>query len=440
MADVFCNNCGHKNPLGANFCSSCGTPLEQELDDPTTITFQVEGAGARVPTTTSPSISTTSRPTAACWSSCAVRSPAPASRSPRTSPPPAATRRPTCSSTTSRCRAATPSSCGPARASGSATSGSLNGTYLNRERVDDARPDQRRRDPDRQLQAGVLRRALTDLVSESTLPHLSIGEVLALLQPEFPDVTISKIRFLESQGLLDPERTPSGYRKFYDDDIARLRWILTQQRDHFLPLKVIKDRLAEATAVGGRAPTTIAGRRRGRGAAPSRRLPPRERRGRRPRVPSRRATGLPSPMPSPAGPRNASTRARRQVLDSGPSDLSFTAAELAGAAGMTEREIERLESFGLLDGRTIGREVIYDGDALVVARLAAAFLERGLEPRHLRMFKVAAEREAGVYEQLVTPLTRQRNPESRRRGRAPPRRAGRPRPPASIGAAAPGRS
>ena len=73
--------------------------------------------------------------------------------------------------------------------------------------------------------------------------HLSIGEVLSLLQDEFPDVTISKIRFLESQGLLDPERTPSGYRKFYEADVRRLRWILTEQRDKFLPLKVIKDRL-----------------------------------------------------------------------------------------------------------------------------------------------------------------------------------------------------
>src|SRR5207302_7445681 len=77
----------------------------------------------------------------------------------------------------------------------------------------------------------------------ATRPYLSIGEVLTLLKDEFPDVTISKIRFLESQGLLDPERTPSGYRKFYDPDITRLRWILEQQRDHFLPLKVIKDKL-----------------------------------------------------------------------------------------------------------------------------------------------------------------------------------------------------
>ena len=73
--------------------------------------------------------------------------------------------------------------------------------------------------------------------------HLSIGEVLQLLQDEFPDVTISKIRFLESQGLIDPERTPSGYRKFYDRDVERLRFILREQKEHFLPLKVIKDRL-----------------------------------------------------------------------------------------------------------------------------------------------------------------------------------------------------
>ena len=80
----------------------------------------------------------------------------------------------------------------------------------------------------------------------SDRPYLSIGEVLALVKDEFPDVTISKIRFLESQGLIDPERTPSGYRKFYEADVDRLRWILRQQREHFLPLKVIKGRLAGA--------------------------------------------------------------------------------------------------------------------------------------------------------------------------------------------------
>ncbi len=93
-------------------------------------------------------------------------------------------------------------------------------------------------------------------------PFLSIGEVLSLLKDEFPDVTISKIRFLESQGLLDPERTPSGYRKFYEDDVDRLRWILRQQREHFLPLKVIKGRLA----------AEVPARRRRRRPAPSRRV------------------------------------------------------------------------------------------------------------------------------------------------------------------------
>src|SRR5205823_11581512 len=97
----------------------------------------------------------------------------------------------------------------------------------------------------RQVQARVLlRNGRGGLIRAMvTRPYLSIGEVLTLLKDEFPDVTISKIRFLESQGLLDPERTPSGYRKFYDNDVARLRWILRQQREHFLPLKVIKGRL-----------------------------------------------------------------------------------------------------------------------------------------------------------------------------------------------------
>ena len=79
----------------------------------------------------------------------------------------------------------------------------------------------------------------------STRTYLSIGDVLTLLREEFPDVTISKIRFLESQGLVNPERSPSGYRKFFDHDVERLRWVLRQQREHFLPLKVIRDRLAD---------------------------------------------------------------------------------------------------------------------------------------------------------------------------------------------------
>ena len=86
---------------------------------------------------------------------------------------------------------------------------------------------------------------------EAGSPHHSIGDVLGMLREEFPDITISKIRFLESQGLIDPERTPSGYRKFYDADVARLRWILHQQKEHFLPLKVIKGRLEQLELGGG---------------------------------------------------------------------------------------------------------------------------------------------------------------------------------------------
>jgi DNA-binding transcriptional MerR regulator len=248
------------------------------------------------------------------------------------------------------------------------------------------------------------------MVSERS--HLSIGEVLALLQLDFPDVTISKIRFLESQGLLDPERTPSGYRKFYDEDIERLRWILEQQRDHFLPLRVIKDRLAVARAEGDAPPvsgptageqpaaatTTAAAATTSPSADPARAALA--------EALDRRAT-----LPSPDDP----GRHERRVLDAGATDLAFTRDELAAACELGEAELERLESFGLLGGRKIGREIVFDGDALVVARLAGAFLRYGLEARHLRMFKVAAEREAGVYEQLVASMMRQRNTEARQK-------------------------
>src|SRR5690606_25690208 len=111
------------------------------------------------------------------------------------------------------------------------------------------RAPRRRRAADRHLQAALPVWPSVS-VAMGDRSHLSIGEVLSLLQDDFPDVTISKIRFLESQGLLDPERTPSGYRKFYEPDIERLRWILRHQRDHFLPLKVIRERLDDAAKAG----------------------------------------------------------------------------------------------------------------------------------------------------------------------------------------------
>ncbi len=252
--------------------------------------------------------------------------------------------------------------------------------------------------------------------------HLSIGEVLSLLQDDFPDVTISKIRFLESQGLLDPERTPSGYRKFYEADIERLRWILRHQRDHFLPLKVMKDRLEEAADAGPRRPARrAAGPAACRGPVPvrgHRSAPPPTAHEpasvaevmeastdgpRRPRAATRPAPTMPS-LP---------VRPSVNPLDAGPTGVSFTLEELAEASGLTARQLGELTRYGLLMGHTVAGDTFYDGDALIVARTAAGFVRFGIEARHLRMYKVAAEREAGFMEQVVMPLLKQRNPTAR---------------------------
>jgi DNA-binding transcriptional MerR regulator len=221
---------------------------------------------------------------------------------------------------------------------------------------------------------------------------LSIGEVLELLKEEFPDITISKIRFLESQGLLDPERTPSGYRKFYEPDVERLRWILRQQKEHFLPLKVIKGRLAaspepEAAAVV-EAPDP---------AEPEQAAPGRQRR----------------PAQEASSPVAAEPRAGDSPLVAGVSAVSMTLDELSSATGLDRTALQQLEQFGLLLGRPVAGQVYYDEEALVAARLAAGFARHGVEARHLRMYKVAAEREASFYEQVVLPLLKQRNPAAR---------------------------
>ena len=244
--------------------------------------------------------------------------------------------------------------------------------------------------------------------------HLSIGEVLNLLQADFPDVTISKIRFLESQGLLDPERTPSGYRKFYDGDIERLRWILRQQRENFLPLKVIKDRLASgevdfavdlsvdepATAPGPVGPDPVPPDRGAPDPALLQEAPT-------PRVPRATPTTPPAaartPRPQPA-----------PLLEAGEASMSMTIEELVAATGLTARDIGDLERFGMITSRSLGSTTYYDDDAVLVAQLAASFRSHGVEARHLRMYRVAAEREAGVFEQLLTPLARKRTPSARR--------------------------
>src|SRR5581483_10552421 len=215
----------------------------------------------------------------------------------------------------------------------------------------------------------------------ATRPYLSIGEVLTLLKDEFPDVTISKIRFLESQGLLDPERTPSGYRKFYDNDVARLRWILRQQREHFLPLKVIKGRLIgdAETDSGGEEQAAAGGAGGGAAAAMA-----------------------------------AAAEVEPEPLSPPRSGTSLTLQELGASCGLEPGDLKDLERFGLISSRTVGGTAYYDDDALAAAHVAAGFMKFGVEARHLRMYKTAAEREAGFFEQVVMPMLKQRNPEARR--------------------------
>jgi DNA-binding transcriptional MerR regulator len=258
--------------------------------------------------------------------------------------------------------------------------------------------------------------------------YLSIGDVLNLLKEEFPDITISKIRFLESQGLLDPERTPSGYRKFYDADVERLRWILRQQKENFLPLKVIKGRLDPA----GSAPEPAAAPPAPVGPADSNGAEPTPAAGSEPGGPGPEVSepevaepAGPDPAPAPVAP--APVPAARTsppvesvpvvtatpVLSVGTTGVSLTFDELVEASGLDDSAVRDLERFGLIVGRPVARTVYYDEESLVVGRLAAEFRRFGVEARHLRMYKTAAERESGFFEQIVTPLLKQRNPRAR---------------------------
>jgi DNA-binding transcriptional MerR regulator len=265
-------------------------------------------------------------------------------------------------------------------------------------------------------------------------PYLSIGEVLALLLEEFPDVTISKIRFLESQGLIDPERTPSGYRKFYDADVDRLRVILREQRENFLPLRVIRDRLENGQIDDSGALTPPRGIRNvtvleretesdetGEQLVPEGTEVPT---GHHPAAQLRIAVApVAQPAaPAPAAPAMATASANPAAeffapseplaqLDSVPD--TFGASELCTMAGITSKQLGELESFGLISGKGAGSTALYSTSDLAIVKAAAAFLERGVEARHLRGWKQSAEREASLFEQLVLPLLRQRNPQSR---------------------------
>ncbi len=281
--------------------------------------------------------------------------------------------------------------------------------------------------------------------------YLSIGEVLGLLLEEFPDITISKIRFLESQGLISPERTPSGYRKFYEADVELLRVILTEQRQNYLPLRVIKDRLdsgeidptgdhqrpedapvaepaadeihdgTDAADVPAQAIASHPSSR-ARTTAPTDPADPQD-----PQDPAEQAdprdaeadaqasaTSTPETDPAPETepapePVASSSKARSAKLLPG---VLLDRAELCSMVGMTENELEQLESFGIVTRRD-GATPLYDEDAVRIAHPACEFLRAGVDARHLRTFRTAAEREALLYEQLVTPRFRQRNPEAR---------------------------
>ena len=209
--------------------------------------------------------------------------------------------------------------------------------------------------------------------------------MLNVLKDAFPDVTVSKIRFLESEGLIAPERTESGYRRFTEEDIERLRFILRLQREQFLPLKVIRERLDEVDRTGGQTKLTF----------------------------------------DETEAETAEPESPREAMQRDGTGASFSPGELARASGLSEEQVGELTSFRLLSPTEI-REAKPDGSGegepqlrfhehdLEVAKLSRALLDLGLEPRHLRVFRVAADRWADLAEQMVSPLVRQRNPEARK--------------------------
>ncbi len=185
---------------------------------------------------------------------------------------------------------------------------------------------------------------------------LSIGQVLAKLSPEFPDLSPSKLRFLEERQLITPARTESGYRKFSPSDLERLRFVLTLQRDHYLPLKVIRGYLDELDA--GRTPELPAG--------------------------------------APASP---------SML---PTDRRYTREELTREAGATPALLQDAVSASLLPPAEV-----YGAEALQVLKALAELQRNGIEPRHLRGFRAAAERELALIENALLPVSRRRDPAGR---------------------------
>jgi DNA-binding transcriptional MerR regulator len=255
-------------------------------------------------------------------------------------------------------------------------------------------------------------------------PYLSIGEVLGLLLEEFPDITISKIRYLESQGLIVPERTASGYRKFYDEDVERLRYVLTEQKDNFLPLRVIKNRL-DTPPAGIERPEPQRPEPRGiknvlsaheTAAQETVELDSDEDTTVIPDTKTHPASRAPKAFPIVTD-RQSQNAARRPALPD-PSDAvgrpaTYSRAELLELSGLDEAILKDLESFHLVTARQVGNQGLFDEHDLAVAEVARGFAEAGFDVRHLKAWKISAEREAGLFEQRVLPVLRRRSPESR---------------------------
>ncbi|HNV11782.1 MAG TPA: MerR family transcriptional regulator [Propionibacteriaceae bacterium] len=198
-------------------------------------------------------------------------------------------------------------------------------------------------------------------------PLRSIGQVLTIVRSEFPDVSISKIRFLETEGLLSPERAPSGYRKYSQTDIDRLRYILRVQRDHYLPLKVIREHLDAMD----------------RGEAP-------------PDVDAPSAPDVTPTAPMPV--------ARTQRPGEAPRLIRLTRRELLTKSGISEAMLVELERQQLVAPRR--GSSAYGGEALTICVVARKLQLYGMDSRHLRAIKQAAEREAGLVEQAAQPYLR----------------------------------
>jgi DNA-binding transcriptional MerR regulator len=219
--------------------------------------------------------------------------------------------------------------------------------------------------------------------------YLSIGEVLTVLKPEFADVTVSKIRFLEAEGLIAPTRTNSGYRTFYPADLERLRTILKMQRESFLPLKVIRERLAALDA--GTISTEQA-------TAPA------------------PITVIAPPVSGHGTPANGSGSTAADENDdlTRPAhSVHLTESDLAGAAGLDISQVQALKEFGVICEHRMNGGTYFDGEDLAVGELARDFLKLGIEPRHLKQLRRFAEQEAEMYTTLVGPGIRNRRADAR---------------------------